>query len=47
VALTERFEDMQEAAVVDNYLANTSHSPKPSKTPSTAHLPTLRQMPVR
>jgi len=47
VAMTERFEDMQEAAVVDNYLANTSHSPKPSKTPSTAHLPTLRQMPVR
>ena len=29
--MAERFESMQEAAMVDNYLANTSHSPKPSK----------------
>jgi parvulin-like peptidyl-prolyl isomerase len=47
VAMTERFEAMQEAAVIDNYLANTSHSPKPKTGPSTAHLPTLRQMPTR
>jgi len=48
LAMAERFESMQEAAVIDNYLANTSHSPKPSKaTPSTAHLPTLRQIPSR
>jgi hypothetical protein len=39
---------MQESATIDNYLANTSHSPKPSKAPpSTARLPTLRQMPSR
>ena len=47
VAMTERFEEMKESATIDNYLANTSHSPAPSKTPSTAHLPTLRQIPSR
>ena len=30
LAMTDRFEAMQEAAIIDNYLANTSHSPKPS-----------------
>jgi parvulin-like peptidyl-prolyl isomerase len=47
VAMTERFEAMQEAAAIDNYLANTSHSPTLSKRPSTAQLPTLRQLPSR
>ncbi len=47
VAMTDRFEAMQEAATIDNYLANTSHSPTPSKSPSTAQLPTLRQLPSR
>ncbi len=47
VAMTERFEEMREAATIDNYLANTSHSPAPSKRPSTAQLPTLRQIPSR
>ena len=45
--MTDRFEAMQEAATIDNYLANTSHSPTPSKSPSTAQLPTLRQLPSR
>lgn len=46
VAVSERFEAMQEAATIDNYLANTSHSPKP-KRESTADLPTMRQLPSR
>jgi parvulin-like peptidyl-prolyl isomerase len=44
LAMREMFENLQDAAVVDNYLANTSHSPKSSKT---ARLPTLKQMPSR
>ena len=48
LAMTERFENMQEAAIIDNYLANTSHSPKSSgAAASAAHLPMLRQIPSR
>ncbi len=47
VAMTERFEAMKEAATIDNYLANTSHSPRPSRRAATAELPTLRQLPGR
>ena len=47
VAMTERFEAIQEAATIDNYLSNTSHSPPRSKAPSTVNLPTLRQIPSR
>ena len=32
LAMAERFENLQEAATVDNYLAGTSHSPKPQPT---------------
>ena len=41
------YEDLQEAATIDNYLAGTSHSPKPSGKPASRrpHVPTLRQMP--
>lgn len=45
LAMEERFESMQDAAQVDNYLANTSHSPKTSK--ATAQLPKIKQIPAR
>lgn len=48
VAMGERFEAMQEAATIDNYLTGSSHSPKPTaKKASTAQLPTMRQLPDR
>jgi parvulin-like peptidyl-prolyl isomerase len=47
VAMQERFESLQEAATIDNYLAGTSHSPRPSMASPTAHVPTLRQIPSR
>jgi parvulin-like peptidyl-prolyl isomerase len=48
LAMAEKFESLQEAAVVDNYLAGTSHSPKPSAKPASAPgVPTLRQIPVK
>ena len=31
LAMAEHFENLQEAATVDNYLAGTSHSPKPQR----------------
>jgi SurA-like N-terminal domain/PPIC-type PPIASE domain len=46
-AMTERFEAIKEAATIDNYLANTSQSPRRSKRASTAQLPTFRQLPGR
>ena len=40
------FEKLQEAAVVDNYLTGTSHSPKlPGSASPSANVPTLRQVP--
>ncbi len=36
LAMADKFESLQEAAVVDNYLAGTSHSPKPSGKPASA-----------
>ena len=46
VAMGEQFEKLQEAATVDNYLAGTSHSPKPQHGgASSAKLPQLRQVP--
>jgi parvulin-like peptidyl-prolyl isomerase len=45
LAMEERFEDLQEAAQIDNYLANTSHSPRSSK--NTAQLPSIKQIPAR
>jgi parvulin-like peptidyl-prolyl isomerase len=48
LAMRERFEAMQESATIDNYLSNTSHSPKPAKgRQAAAHLPTLRELPSR
>ena len=47
VAMTERFDALQEAATIDNYLANTSHSPPTPRSASAANLPALRQMPGR
>jgi parvulin-like peptidyl-prolyl isomerase len=45
VAMTERFEAMQEAATIDNYLANTSHSPPPTpRSASSANQPAFRQI---
>ena len=46
LAMGECFEKLQDAAVVDNYLAGTSHAPKLSggKSPA-ANVPTLRQVP--
>ena len=46
VAMGEQFEKLREAATVDNYLAGTSHSPKPQRgEASSARLPQLRQVP--
>ena len=47
-AMTAKFEALQEAAVVDNYLAGTSHSPKDklNKGKSLPELPTLEQVPA-
>jgi parvulin-like peptidyl-prolyl isomerase len=46
LAMGNYFEDLQQAATVDNYLAGTSHSPAPSsKTAPSVHLPSLRQVP--
>lgn len=42
-AMTQVFENLQEAATVDNYLAGTSHSP--SRDRAAAKAPTLRQVP--
>jgi hypothetical protein len=42
------FEELQEAATVDNFLAGTTHSPKeqkPGVMPS-AQLPALREVPA-
>jgi parvulin-like peptidyl-prolyl isomerase len=47
LAMQEQFESLQDAAIVDNYLANTSHSPRPTKTPSMGRLPALKQIPSR
>jgi parvulin-like peptidyl-prolyl isomerase len=44
-AVQEQFESLQDAAIVDNYLANTSHSP--TKAPSMGRLPALKQIPSR
>ena len=43
--MAERFEALQEAATVDNYLAGTSHSPKHRDKAPAANVPTLRQVP--
>ena len=52
LAMAERFENLQEAATIDNYLAGTSHlaegkaGGQPSaKAAAPAGLPTLRQLP--
>jgi hypothetical protein len=46
LAMGECFDKLQEAAVVDNYLAGTSHAPKLSGGESpAANVPTLRQVP--
>ena len=47
LAMAERFEDLQEAATIDNYLAGTSHSPKQqaTRTSPAANVPSLRQVP--
>jgi parvulin-like peptidyl-prolyl isomerase len=48
LAMAETFEGLQEAATVDDYLAGTSHSPKPSGKPASGPaVPTFRQMPSR
>jgi parvulin-like peptidyl-prolyl isomerase len=47
LAMEEQFESLQDAAVVDNYLAGTSHSPRPPKLSPTAQLPSLKQIPAR
>ena len=44
--MAEHFEDLQEAATVDNYLAGTSRSPKQRGGASPAvRVPSLRQVP--
>jgi parvulin-like peptidyl-prolyl isomerase len=46
VAMGDRFENLQEAATVDNYLAGTSHSPKARGGASPAvKVPSLRAVP--
>ncbi len=46
LAMAECFENLQEAATVDNYLAGTSHSPKQRGAPRrAANVPLLRQVP--
>ena len=48
LAMAEQFDGLQEAAIVDNYLAGTSHSPKPSgKAAAGPAVPILRQTPAR
>jgi parvulin-like peptidyl-prolyl isomerase len=47
LAMADCFDKLQSTAIVDNYLAGTSHSPKGSGgTPPAAHVPTLRQVPA-
>ena len=46
LAMGQCFEKLQDAAIVDNYLAGTSHAPKLSGGESpAANVPTLRQVP--
>jgi parvulin-like peptidyl-prolyl isomerase len=46
IEMAQCFDKLQEAAVVDNYLAGTSHAPKLSGGASpSANVPTLRQVP--
>ena len=45
LAMTECYEDLREAATIDNYLAGTSHSPKRGGSTPAASVPTLRQVP--
>jgi hypothetical protein len=46
LAMAAKFEGLQEAAVIDNYLAGTSHSPKQAAKPTPAGgVPTMRQVP--
>jgi hypothetical protein len=44
LAMATCYEDLHEAATIDNYLAGTSQSPKRSSPPS-ANVPALRQVP--
>jgi parvulin-like peptidyl-prolyl isomerase len=46
LAMGQYFEKLQDAAIIDNYLAGTSHAPKLSGGESpAANVPTLRQVP--
>jgi hypothetical protein len=44
MAMADQFEELREAATIDNYLAGSSHSPKRSKGSPAAHVPSLRQV---
>ncbi len=45
LAMAGCYEDLHEAATIDNYLAGTSHSPKRGGSTPSASVPTLRQVP--
>lgn len=45
LAMADRFEELQESAVIDNYLAGTSHTPNEKREGSAAKVPSLRQVP--
>jgi parvulin-like peptidyl-prolyl isomerase len=45
LAMTACYEDLHEAATIDNYLAGTSQSPKRGNAAPSANVPTLRQVP--
>jgi parvulin-like peptidyl-prolyl isomerase len=44
--MTEYFENLQDSAMIHNYLAGTSHTPKETgKIPENVYLPTIKQVP--
>ena len=45
LAMASCYEDLHDAATIDNYLAGTSQSPKRSNSAPAANVPTLRQVP--
>jgi parvulin-like peptidyl-prolyl isomerase len=47
IAMQERFDALQEAATIDNYLAGTSHSPKPTIMSPTARRPNPQRTPTQ
>ncbi len=45
LAMATCYEDLHEAATIDNFVAGTSHSPKHGNSAPAAKVPTLRQVP--